>query len=194
MTDSVSQGSSPSPLGKTVTPGGTRRRAAEVFEELEATRNKATMRPDSAKVKTEQRPAEPTPADLVEKARHAAGSDRGFAIERGGDGSTTLRMSGGVDPAVYASQKLAVPRQELRAYAKSPQQWALLVRSFETSVIQIQALIATKLKDGQISRGEAQEALRLQFAQARPDSAIPVLRFLGNHPEYKDVFGIQGDR
>ena len=149
----------------------------------------AKKRSDRADLGAEQRPAEPTPADLVKKVRQAE-DDRGFSISRSPDGTTTVRLSGRVDPAVYKDQRLPVPRQELRAYAGSTQQWAMLVRSFETSVVNIQALIATKLKAGQITPAEAQEALRAQFAGARPDSAIPVLRFLGEHPQYQDLFGI----
>ncbi len=181
-------------LGKT--PGSTgevKRRAADVFDQLEAeTARKppaARPRPDSADVQTDKRSPEPTPGELVKKVQHLE-EDRGFSITRGPDGATTVRMSGRIDPAVYADQKLPVPRQELRAYARSTQQWALMVSSFETSVVHIQALIATKLESGQITRAEAQEALRAQFAGARPDSAIPVLRFLADHPEYKDLFGI----
>ncbi|MBM3271615.1 MAG: hypothetical protein FJZ01_28600, partial [Candidatus Sericytochromatia bacterium] len=149
----------------------------------------ATPPADTAKVKAEPRPADPTPADLVKKVQEAQ-ADRGFSIEKTPDGRTTVRLSGHIDPAVYQDQKLPTPRQELRAYAKSTQQLSLLVSSFETSVVRIQALIATKLKEGKITRAEAKEALEAHFAGARPDSAIPVLRFLGEHPEYKDLFGI----
>jgi hypothetical protein len=191
----VSKGASPARLGKG--PGGTagaRARAADAFADLEATEGQAKAAPwkraDTKELRSEPKPPDPTPSDLVKKVEQAQ-EDRAFSIVKSPDGKTTVRLSGRVDPAVYQDQKLPVPRQELRAYAQSTQQWAMLVRSFEVSVVQIQALVATKLKAGQITRAEAQEALKAQFAGARPDSAIPVLKFLGEHPEYQDLFGIQ---
>jgi hypothetical protein len=185
---SVSQGSSARRLGKP--PGsaeGVRRRAQDVFAEMdERAAEKSRPKPDTTELKSDQRPDESSPGDLVKKVDEA----RGFSITTDADGRKTLRLSGRVDPSVYAQQKLPVPRQELRAYARNTQHWSLLVSSFEASVVQIQALIATKVKEGKITKAEAKEALEIQFAGARADSKLPVLKFLGEHPEYKDLFGL----
>jgi len=196
---SVSQGSSARRLGKP--PGsseGVRRRAQDIFAEMDAQAASAKQAPrtdeiprpkaDTAELNTDQRPVEASPSDLVKKVEE----ERGFSITTDADGRKTLRLSGRIDPSVYARQKLPVPRQELRDYARNTQHWSLLVSSFEASVVQVQALIATKLKEGKITQAEAKEALELQFAGARPDSRLPVLKFLGEHPEYRDLFGITG--
>jgi hypothetical protein len=192
-------GATPKRIGKaTGTPGssGVRRRAAAAFDALEDKRARPRT-PSKAAGDTAELPAEPpreapTPAELVKtvQAIQDSRSDRGFSITHGPDGATTVHISGRVDPAVYALQKLPVPRQELRAYARSTQQWSLVVTSFEVSVVNFQALVATKLRAGEISRAEAEEALKTQYASVRKDHGSPVLRFLADHPEYRDLFGI----